>query len=75
MKFINFITADVDLYVDEARHLFDDFKCHRGWVKGVLNSKTQALNAEARALGYTQGPIQGDILYVYHYLRVNFFAI
>jgi hypothetical protein len=53
---------DVDLYVDEARHLFDDFKCHRGWVKGVLNSKTQALNAEARALGYTQGPIQGDIL-------------
>jgi chromosome segregation ATPase len=48
--------------VDEARHLYDDFRCQRGWIKGVLNAKTQALNAEARSLGYAQGPIQGDIL-------------
>ncbi len=51
-----------EIYVDEARHLYDDFRCQRGWIKGVLNPKTQAMNAEARALGYVQGPIQGDIL-------------
>jgi alkyl hydroperoxide reductase subunit AhpC len=53
---------DGEIYVDEARHLYDDFRCQRGWIKGVLNPKTQAMNAEARALGYAQGPIQGDIL-------------
>jgi uncharacterized LabA/DUF88 family protein len=51
-----------EIYVDQSKKIYDDFKCTRGWKSALFNSKTLKTIKNTFKEGYAQGSTQGDML-------------